>query len=386
MEDPTAVNVPLLADGDVYLYSHANGAIFVLASDGRSRLVPLAEAEEVVAGCHRAGHRVVVGWDESLLGRQVIERITASEVPVTVYEAPRPPHFWNEGTDALMEAASHGNDRILDDLIERGAAVDRTDDSGSTALHHAAVRGNLHAIEALVAAGADVEHVNHRGFTPHMLAASVSETAAARLLASLGSDPEGNLVSVRFGPSHYAVLYIWPLIHLGLVVMLAAFLWPVSWIDAVLILAAVLAYSRVSPPLAFWAGGVPRRLDGTTLVLRTISGRERTVDLSRVTGAAIGGQPTRSGAFGARWLLLGHPGGRPVDRKALHRLRVRPDELDGVAEHIDRVVVVPVGASKGDEVVVPVGNVLSGRGVLQSRSLRRQLTTARHALDRPPAP
>ena len=72
--------------------------------------------------------------------------------------------------------------------------------------------------------------------------------------------------------------------------------------------------------------------------------------------------------------------------RVLKRLNVPPPEIEGVAQHLDRVIVVPVGATKGDEVVVPVGNVLSGRGILQSTSLRRQLAAARKARDAPPSP
>ena len=65
-----------------------------------------------------------------------------------------PPQTWNAGATALMEAASNGSQRILDDLIARGATIGERDESGSSALHHAANKGEVAAIESLVAAGA----------------------------------------------------------------------------------------------------------------------------------------------------------------------------------------------------------------------------------------
>jgi hypothetical protein len=340
-----------MASGDVYLYSHGNGAIFLMQSDGRSRLVPVGEAVTVAEACRSQGRTVFAGWDETAIARHVVEQITTDGAPITVFEPPRPPHQWNEGTDALMEAAARQTDHILDDLIARGAALDRTDDSGSTALHHAAARGNLHAIERLVAAGATVDVVNLRGFTPRMLAMSTSETAAADLLESLGADPEGHGQAVRFGLGHYGAFYYWVVIMVLFVAALAAFLWPLTLVDGALLLAVVLVYSRIVPPLAFWAGGVPRAIDGTMLELRGLSGRKRLVDLRDVTGAAVGGVPTRSGMFGARYLILGHPGGHRVDARSLRRLNVPTAEVEGVAGHIDRAIVVPVGPS-GDEVAM----------------------------------
>ena len=115
-------SLPELAPGDVYLYGHANGAVFLRYGDGRSMLVPLAEAVAVAEGCVAAGCRVVVGHDDAPLAVQVLDALDAAGVASEAFGPATPPHSWNDGTDALIEAASVGTDRILDDLVARGAA------------------------------------------------------------------------------------------------------------------------------------------------------------------------------------------------------------------------------------------------------------------------
>ena len=345
----------------------------------------LDDAEAVVAGCHTAGGRVVVGWDDTAIARAVIERIRSAGVPVVEVAGAQPPHTWGEGTDAVMEAAAVGADRLLDDLLARGVDVQHRDDSGSTALHHAAAHGNLHAIEALVSAGADLDLANHDGFTPHMLALATRQQAAAQRLVALGARASaGQEAELRFRRSHHGTLYWWALIPLGLIATAIGVLWPLSVVDVLVVAAVLVGYAVLSPPRAFWSGGVPRRLRGTTLTLRGVMGRTRQIDLSRVALAAIGGSASGSGAFGARWLVLAHPDGHPVGRRALRRLRIPAGELDEVAARMDRAVVVHLDGFDRDEVLVPVGNLLSGRGVDLSATLRRQLARARRPdADRP---
>lgn len=336
--------VPPLDPGDVYVYSHGNGAIFVLGSDDRSRLVTLSEVAALAASAHAMGARVIAAWDDTPIAREVIERLRLG-TPVVHFAPGRPPHSWRDDTDALMDAAAVGADRLLDDLIGRGVDVDRRDVSGASALHHAAAHGNLHAIDALVAAGAEVDQRNDTGLTPHMVAMATRQHDAARRLVELGADPDADTTSsTTFSRRHAAALH-------------------------------VLAVLR--PSGASWTAGAPRRLDGTVLTLRGIAGQRRTVDLRGVTCAAIGGSTLRAPARGSRWLVLAHPEGRTTTRRTLGRLRVPPAELDLLAPRIQRAVVVPLAAVRRDEVILAVGNVLSGRGVDLSRSLRRQLADAR---------
>ena len=373
--------VPPLSPGDVYVYSHGNGAIYLLEADGRSRLVTLGEVEAITAAAHEAGARVFAAWDDTPIAAEVVERIRTG-APVVAFELGRPPHSWNDGTDALMEAASVGADRLLDDLIARGVDLARRDVSGSTALHHAAAHGNLHAIDALVAAGADLDAASDTGLTPHMVAMATRELDAARRLVDLGADPgAGQATSRTFARSHAMALYVPAALLLGLVVGGTALLWPVGPVVALFVPLAIAGalLALVGPPAAFWTAGVPRRLDGQVLTVRGLFGARRAVDLRAVTCAAIGGSTLRARAAGSRWLVLAHPEGRVVTRRTLRRLRVPAEELDVLAPRFDRAVVVPLDAARRDEVIVAVGNLLSGRGVDLSPSLRQQLAEARRS-------
>jgi len=54
----------------------------------------------------------------------------------------------------LQIAAGTGRNRILDELLRRGANVNLPNRFGWDALYHAALRGNIHAVEKLAAHGA----------------------------------------------------------------------------------------------------------------------------------------------------------------------------------------------------------------------------------------
>lgn len=385
MTDRSPVGSHRIEPGDVYLYAHANGAILEMTTDERSRLVTLAEAEAIVHGCHQAGHRVFTAQEDTLIARMAIATLDATGVPLlTVADAARPQH-WPNGSTALIEAAAVGNDRILDDLVERGVELDQVDDSGSTALHHAAANGNLHALEALVAGGAEIDRVNVMGLTPHMLANATRQADAARQLSAVGGATLGADRVVSFGRSNDPSLFFWALLPLAMLAAAVPFLWPVSVVDGLVLLAALSGWAVLSPPLAFWTGGAPRRLDGTVLTLRSLTMGLRRVDLTEATGAAVGGAGTRRGNRRPQWLLIGHPEGHPVTARTLSRLLVSGEEIEAFGGRMDRVVVVPLAAAKGHEVVLAVGNVLTGIGVDLSASLRAELVLARKRAGQLPA-
>lgn len=373
--------LPVLATGDIYLYAHANGAIYLGYGDGRSMLVTLADAVDAAEGCAAAGCRVVVGNDDEPIAVHVVERVRAASVPVEAFAPAAPPHSWGSGTDALMEAASIGNDLLLDDLVARGADVGHRDASGSTALHHAAANGNLHAIDALVDGGADLDLANAEGFTPLQLARACREHDAASRLIERGAAPSGIAGArsgVRFSRAHAGTAYVW-LVPAAFVVVAVAAAWPLTPLVALGLAAFAGAVAVVAPPRPFWLGGIPQRLDATVLTVRRPFGRTRTVDLAEVTVAGLGGSTHRGARLGARWILLGHPAGTPVTRRSLRRLLVPPQDLDALAARMDRIVVVPLAGGRTDEVIRPVGNALSGLGIDLSSTLRAQLVRARSA-------
>ena len=379
MTEPNArVPPPELGPGDVYVYAHANGAVFVLDADGRSRLAPLDEVISVAEGCHAAGSVVRAAWDAAPLAEGAVARLRDRGIPLDVVDGAPAPQVWNDGTDALMEAAAHGNDALLDDLIARGATVHDRDASGSTALHHAAANGNVHAIEVLVAAGSDPDARNARGFTPYRLATATRSVAAAQRLADLGADAgAGGTETVTFSRSHLGAVWVWLLLPV-LNLVTAAILWvtvgPVAGLLAAVALLAVAIW--IAPPRAFWTGGAPRRLDGTMLHIRGLRG-DRRIDLTQVDAAAIGGSQGRQAAWGARWLLLHHAEGAPVDEATLRRLQIPEAERAAVAARFGRVLVVPLAGGDHEEVIAAVGDALSGLGADLSASLRVQLRQTR---------
>ena len=145
-----------------------------------------------------------------------------------------------------------------------------------------------------------------------------------------------------FGGFHVGTLYWRLLTPPAMLITVGAFLWPLSVVDALVLAVVLTVFVVFSPPLAFWAGGGPRRLDGSVLTLRGLFGRRVRVDLHAVTAAAIGGSRSRarSGAYGARWLVLAHPEGHRVSRLGLRRLAIPAEELDAVVDRVERAVVV----------------------------------------------
>lgn len=386
-DQPRRAPAPELAPGDVYIHALANGAVFVLESDGRSRLAPLDDALAVAEACEAAGCRVRFARQPGSLPDDVVRRLHELGVALDEVEGAVTPQTWDGGTTALMEAAAVGNDRLLDDLVARGATLHERDASGSTALHHAAVRGNLHAIESLVAAGLPPDEANGDGFTPYRLAIAARQLAAAQRLADLGADTRaGAADAVTFHRSHRMAMFVWlilPVLQVVAAIIVGATVHPLA--GAALAVGLLAVTARIAPPRAFWAGGAPRRLDGTTLTVQGL-GAATEVDLTLVTAIAIGGSTGRNAAWGARWLLLDHPDGPPVDRSALRRLLVPAAELDAVAARFSRALVVPLSGGRHDEVILAVGTVLSGLGADLSATLRAQLDRARRDARQGPPP
>jgi len=60
------------------------------------------------------------------------------------------------GLTLLMTAATYGHERLIDLLLQRGAAIDHQTSNGWTALTHAAINGETAVVRRLLQAGADV--------------------------------------------------------------------------------------------------------------------------------------------------------------------------------------------------------------------------------------
>jgi hypothetical protein len=384
MTDPAAgADRPTLGPDDVYVYASGNGALFVLEGTGGSGLVPLATVLAVAERASGAGARVLVAQDDTPLADSALDALRARGVAlVDVPDAPAP-HVWPNGTDALMDAAATGDDVLLDDLVGRGADVHHRDVSGSTALHHAAAHGNVHAVEAIVAAGGDLEAVNVDAMTPLELARTTRQEAVAARLIELGASVDTvSAEPVVFARTSAWTLWVMALLPVPPVVIALVLLWPLSVIDVLVVVLVVAAYVWALPPRPFWAGGVPRRLDGDRLQLRSLLGRERTVDLADVTAGGIAGARGRR-ANTSRTILLAHPDGAPASPKQLQKMGVPKHEVDAFADRFERVIAVIPSGYHSDEAVLAVGNRLSALGVDLSTSFRDQLAAARHEA-RPP--
>lgn len=377
---PPSAGWPRLGPADVHLHAHDSGAISVRTSECAVRAMTLPEVLALAGTLQREGGQVHLARDAGDLPASVADALRAAGIQSQPLDGAAPLRTWGEGTDALMEAAAAGDDVVLADLLDRGSDVHRRDASGSTALHHAAARGRRRAVDALVAAGAEVDAVNVDGFTPRSIARAARQDAVADRLVELGagSDEAAGQAGepVTFARTHAFSMWYWALLPVPMLVTAIAFLWPLSWVDLAVVLAVGSAYVWALPPRAYWAGGVPRALAGDRLLLRTLGGRTRSVDLADVSAAALGGTG-RSVAYGGRTLVLDHPDGIEVDRKQLARLGVPPQDLDAVAERIRRAVVVSTSGAHREEVVLAVGNRLSALGVDLAPNLRRQLAAAR---------
>ncbi|CAI4211972.1 unnamed protein product [Parascedosporium putredinis] len=101
----------------------------------------------------------------------------------------------DHGRSALNKALVRGfSGKFVSLVLELGAKIDATDDSGSSVLHLAALLNREDdTIGTLILAGADVNARDKQGFTPLATAVSKSRYTSARQLLEYGSDLETKL-------------------------------------------------------------------------------------------------------------------------------------------------------------------------------------------------
>jgi ankyrin repeat protein len=93
------------------------------------------------------------------------------------------------GDDPLLRAARTDNLTHVQQLIEKGGtAIDAQDSTGHSALMAAAAHGRQKVVEYLVAKGADVNLSNKSGWTPLVYAVSLQHFETARFLIEHGAD------------------------------------------------------------------------------------------------------------------------------------------------------------------------------------------------------
>jgi ankyrin repeat protein len=92
-----------------------------------------------------------------------------------------------KGESPLMLAALKGYQELVEQLIKRGADVNKT---GWTPLHYAASSGQLPVISLLIEHSAYIDAESPNGTTPLMMAAMYGSPAAVKLLLQQGADAQ----------------------------------------------------------------------------------------------------------------------------------------------------------------------------------------------------
>ncbi len=88
----------------------------------------------------------------------------------------------------LLEAAFHGDPKVIALLLQYGAKVNAEDMFGEDALHKAVFFSGKEAVALLIAHGADVNHKDHFGKTALHVAAQESDPDKVALLLAHGAD------------------------------------------------------------------------------------------------------------------------------------------------------------------------------------------------------
>ena len=92
-----------------------------------------------------------------------------------------------QGESPLMMAALKGQAPLVDQLIKRGAAINKP---GWTPLHYAATGGDAEILAMLLAHDADLNAASPNGTTPLMMAARYGSPECVQLLLQAGANPE----------------------------------------------------------------------------------------------------------------------------------------------------------------------------------------------------
>ncbi|KAM9400481.1 uncharacterized protein ACWYII_030390 isoform 10-T10 [Salvelinus alpinus] len=92
------------------------------------------------------------------------------------------------GLNALHLAAKEGHVELVQELLERGSAVDSATKKGNTALHIASLAGQAEVVKILVKRGAEINSQSQNGFTPLYMAAQENHMDVVRYLLENGGN------------------------------------------------------------------------------------------------------------------------------------------------------------------------------------------------------
>ncbi|KAK5623008.1 hypothetical protein CRENBAI_021157 [Crenichthys baileyi] len=92
------------------------------------------------------------------------------------------------GLNALHLAAKEGHVDLVQELLDRGAAVDSSTKKGNTALHISSLAGQAEVVKILTKRGADINSQSQNGFTPLYMAAQENHLDVVRYLLEKGGN------------------------------------------------------------------------------------------------------------------------------------------------------------------------------------------------------
>ncbi|XP_015258829.1 PREDICTED: ankyrin-3-like isoform X20 [Cyprinodon variegatus] len=92
------------------------------------------------------------------------------------------------GLNALHLAAKEGHVDLVQELLDRGAAVDSSTKKGNTALHISSLAGQAEVVKILTKRGADINSQSQNGFTPLYMAAQENHLDVVRYLLENGGN------------------------------------------------------------------------------------------------------------------------------------------------------------------------------------------------------
>lgn len=287
---------PPMSIADVYVYAHGNGAISVLHGDDTWRgSVTLADAQLAVRNANESGARAWVAGDDSPLAIDTLVALSRDGVHVEAFEPDGAPHEWLHQSTALMEATKERRFALVRDLIDRSADIHQVNSLGLTALHYAAAHGDDHSIAALLTAGARPEVENPDGHTSYDLAEMTGDEAAMALLAPADqdSDEQGRATRVtteavlELPTSTIVNLYAGAVIKALSALIVIAILIGAFTVGTVADLPYALGTAAVFVLLVIFsskpsriAGGAPRRIIGTDIMINRPFRLNRSVDLA----------------------------------------------------------------------------------------------------------
>ena len=116
----------------------------------------------------------------------ILAILTAVSVSATTYANEENQN--NIDNEMFKIAIADGNIKSLKELINAGADVDATDNSGVRPLHYAILYGHLEAVEQFINAGADVDAADNSGKRPLDYAILVRDNEIAEILTDAGAD------------------------------------------------------------------------------------------------------------------------------------------------------------------------------------------------------